>query len=304
MLERSVTDAAARAIDMMRAHFLALFALGLIAATPSAVLWSALQSYAVSHFTSDLSTGSVLRLVASVAVAALVVLVLLLLLEALMWGAMSEALARAERREPVSAIAALSEAGAKFKRYFASYCAFLVPAAAVDIGALLLLLVLAVVPSLGAGAFVALAFMALVPVYVWANGFVLLLVPAAARGHFGAEGFRLFWHELKHEWLSIAGLQLMIYVMAIGLMIAGAVIKFFLPETQPVDWQKLLDLAQHGGWQQMLPQLTAQTSDWRDWLRDGVDVVRDALLFAFSAALGLCWYAGKPTETAVSTRLK
>ena len=293
MTERSVTDATARAFDLVRASFTPLFLIGLLAAAPGEVLWDALEQFALARVSFNLDLASGLRLLGLLAGAAFVVLVLLLLVEALMWGALSEALARVQKNQRPEVGSALAEAGAKLKRYFASYCAFLVPAAVVDIALMCVAALTAVRPGWATAGLLALSIFAALPVYIWAMGFSLLLVPAAVRGHFGAEGFRAFWQELRGEWLGIFGVQLMVYAVSAGLAIAFWILKLFLPDTPSLDWQKMLDLVQQGNWQQAATQMLSQPEDWRSYLRDAVDVVRDALVFAFSGTLALCWYAGK-----------
>lgn len=293
MTERSALDATRRAFDLLRAHFFPFFVLGLIAAAPSEVLWTALEKFALSHVSFALDLTGAFRLLAILAGAGLAALVLLLLIEALMWGALSEALGRAEKREPVSFTHALVEAGAKFKRYFASYCAFLIPAATVDIALLCVAAFVILVPGFATGSLFALACLIALPIYVWAMGFSLLLVPAAVRGQFGAAGFRAFWAELKGDWSGVFALQATIYAIGLALLIAFGIAKAFLPDTPSPDWQKLLDVVQQGHWQTAVSQMLNQPEDWRTYLRDGVDVIRDGLMFALSGAIALCWYNGK-----------
>jgi len=297
---RSVFDATSRAITLMGQHFVPLFVVGIVAALPSMVLWTALERFALSHVSFELDQSGAIKLIAEVAGAGLAVMVVLLLVEALMWGALSETLSRIVRHEPDDIGASLSFAGAKFTRYFASYCTFLIPAATVGIALMVLGAVVALAPGLGTGALLGIGTLIALPVYAWAMGFSLMLVPAAIRGHFGAEGFATYWHELKGQWMELFGLQLMLYALGIGLAIGFGILKMFLPDTPSLDWSQYLNgdklqSLQNGNWQDIVEKLLHRPEDWRNYLRDAVDVVRDGLLFAFAGTLAVCWYLPRDT---------
>ena len=296
MPERSVFDAASRALTLVRQHLVALFVLGLLLEVPMSLLWSALERALTTHVTMGLDTVGALKLAAMVGGGLGVVLVLRLLLQALVWGAASEVFIRDTQHAPAGTLDVLTIAGEKFAAYFASFCAFLVPAVFADLGALIgafVVLLLAIyVPAawpvaLLLGLLVGLAY---VPALIWSNGFALLLIPAAVRGEFGLEGFRTLWRELRGEWLALFAMQLLIFATTIGLVIAGGIVKMFLPDGPSTDWEHLFNLAQSGGWETIMKELVTQPAQWRDYASDGIDCVRDALVFAFSVALVVCWY--------------